>query len=298
MHELRTADPMLDIRFFRNPRFTAASVTVMLSFFALIGFVFMATQYLQFVLGYTPLEAGLRTLPFAGAMMVMAPLSSKVVERFGTKRVVVSGMLLFSAGLIVASTSTVTSGYTPVAIAMVLMGTGMGLVMAPATESIMGALPPEHAGVGSAMNDTTREVGAALGVAVIGSLLSSFYGARVLDDLPAAAARTGARRGERLDRRRDRSSGRSWVGAGRVVVDAGREAFVYAMSRASWVAAAVGLLGALLAWRYLPARAASAARLPTPRRATSSSSVRPSSRRRTGRSSGATSPTACRRLRA
>ena len=254
VHELRTREPMLDIRFFRNARFTAASLTVMLSFFALIGFVFMATQYLQFVLGYTPLEAGLRTLPFAGAMMVFAPLSSRFVERLGTKRVVVTGMLLFSTGLVVASTSTVTSGYGPVGIAMLLMGIGMGLVMAPATESIMGALPPEHAGVGSAMNDTTREVGAALGVAVIGSLLSSFYGARVLDDLPAALPEPAR------DAASDSLGAAIVVGseagrAGGAIVDAGREAFVYAMSRASWVAAAIGLLGALLAWRYLPARA-------------------------------------------
>jgi EmrB/QacA subfamily drug resistance transporter len=254
-HELRTRHPMLDVRFFRNPRFTAASVTVMLSFFALIGFVFMATQYLQFVLGYTPLEAGLRTLPYAGAMMVAAPLSSKVVERFGTKRVVVFGMLLFSAGLIVASTSTVTTGYGRVAIAMVLMGTGMGLVMAPATDSIMGSLPPEHAGVGSAMNDTTREVGAALGVAVIGSLMSSFYALRVLDELPAALPAPAR------DAASDSIGAAMVVGsrmgrAGAIVVDGAREAFVYAMSRASWVAAGVGVLGALLAWRYLPARAA------------------------------------------
>jgi len=134
------------------------------------------------------------------------------------------------------------------------MGTGMGLVMAPATDSIMGALPPEHAGVGSAMNDTTREVGAALGVAVIGSLMSSFYGARVLDDLPAALPEPAR------DAASDSIGAAIVVGsqvgrAGTAVVDAGREAFVYAMSRASWVAAAIGLLGALLAWRYLPARA-------------------------------------------
>jgi EmrB/QacA subfamily drug resistance transporter len=257
-HELRTPSPMLDIRFFRNARFTAASVSIMLSFFALIGFVFMATQYLQFVLGYTPLEAGLRTLPFAGAMMLVAPLSSKVVERLGSKQVVVSGMLLFSTGLVVASTSTVTTGYPRVGLAMLLMGAGMGLVMAPATESIMGALPPEHAGVGSAMNDTTREVGAALGVAVIGSLMSSFYGARVLAELPAALP----------DPARDAASdsvgaamvvGAQIGRAGDAVVVAAREAFVYAMSRASWVAAAIGVVGALVAWRFLPARAADAA---------------------------------------
>ena len=216
--------------------------------------MFLATQYLQFVLGFTPFQAGVRTLPFAGAMMVAAPLSSKVVERLGTKRVVVGGMLLFSLGLIVASTSTVTSGYGRVVIAMTLMGTGMGLVMAPATESIMGALPPEHAGVGSAMNDTTREVGAALGVAVIGSLLSSFYVPRVLDELPATVpepARAAAEESVGAALGVSAQLGRAGVG----VADAAREAFVYAMQRVSWVAAAVGVLGALIAWRFLPARA-------------------------------------------
>src|SRR5205823_7627876 len=102
--ERRVEYPMLDVRFFRNPRFTAASLTVTLVFFALVGFIFLATQYLQFVLGYTPFEAGVRTLPFAIAMMIVAPSSSKLVEWAGTKRVVVTGMLVFACGLVVAST--------------------------------------------------------------------------------------------------------------------------------------------------------------------------------------------------
>src|SRR5262245_8593379 len=255
VREMRTPYPMLNVRFFRNARFTAATLSVMLSFFALIGFVFLATQYLQFVLGYSPLQAGVRTLAFAGAMMIAAPASAKLVERYGTKRIVVIGMLGLTAGLLVASTSTVDSGYPRVALAMVLMGLGTGLVMAPATDSIMGSLPPEHAGVGSAMNDTTREVGAALGVAVIGSVMSSFYTSRVLDALPSGVpAPARAAVGDSVGAA---SIVASKMGvAGGAIVDVSREAFVYAMARASWVAAAVGLLGALLAWRWLPARAA------------------------------------------
>jgi EmrB/QacA subfamily drug resistance transporter len=256
--ELRAPFPMFNVRFFRNARFTAASVTLMLTFFALIGFVFLATQYLQFVLGYTPLQAGVRTLPFALAMIVVAPLSAKFVERLGTKRIVVGGMLVFTVGLLVASTSTVTSGYPPVAIAMVLLGIGSGLVMAPATDSIMGSLPPEHAGVGSAMNDTTRELGAALGVAVIGSVMSSFYGPRVLDAVPATLP--GPARDAAADSVGAAAGVAAQVGdAGGTVLDAAREAFAYAMTRASWVAAAVALAGAFVAWRWLPARALHAA---------------------------------------
>jgi predicted MFS family arabinose efflux permease len=252
--ERRNEYPMLNVHFFRNPRFTAASLTVTLVFFALIGFVFLATQYLQFVLGYSPLQAGIRTLPFALAMMVVAPVSSKFVEWLGTKRVVVAGMLVFAAGMVVASTSTVGSGYPRVAIAMVLLGSGMGLALAPSTESIMGALPRNEAGVGSAVNDTSREVGAALGVAVIGSMLSSLYGSQFAEHAPdalPAAARHAA----------DNSLGAALQvsgqlgSAGATVAEVAKEAFVYAMSRASLVTAAIAVVGAFVAWRFLPARA-------------------------------------------
>ena len=183
--ERRIDEPMLDVRLFANARFSAASVNVTLVFFALFGFIFLATQYLQFVLGYSAFDAGVRTLPFAFALMVMAPLSSKTVQWFGTKRVVVTGMLLFASGLVVASTATVSSGYPRVMLAMILMGTGMGLSVAPATESIMGSLSLHQAGVGSAVNDTSREVGGALGVAIVGSMLSSLYSTNLNGKLPA-----------------------------------------------------------------------------------------------------------------
>src|SRR5215207_7793221 len=252
--ERRIDEPMLDVRFFANPRFTAASVNVTLVFFALFGFIFLATQYLQFVLGYSAFEAGLRTLPFAFALMVMAPLSSKAVQWFGTKRVVVTGMLLFASGLVVASTSTVDTGYSRVMIAMVLMGAGMGLSVAPATESIMGALPLHQAGVGSAVNDTSREVGGALGVAIVGSMLSSLYSSDLDAKLPAnvpSQVRDAA--GQSVGAALQVSSQLGRVGA--PLADAARESFADAMSRASLVTAAVAVVGAVLAWRFLPARA-------------------------------------------
>jgi len=261
--ERRIDEPMLDVRFFANPRFTAASMNVALVFFALFGFIFLATQYLQFVLGYSAFEAGLRTLPFAFALMVLAPLSSKAVQWFGTKRVVVTGMLLFSSGLVVASTATVGSGYPRVMFAMVLMGAGMGLSVAPATESIMGALPLHQAGVGSAVNDTSREVGGALGVAIVGSLLSSLYSSNLNAKLPAnvpSQVRDAADQSVGAALQVSAQLGR--VGA--PLADAARESFVYAMSRASLVTAAVALVGALLAWRFLPARAAQVDELAVP----------------------------------
>jgi MFS transporter, DHA2 family, multidrug resistance protein len=255
--ERHVEEPMLDVRFFANARFSAASVNVTLVFFALFGFIFLATQYLQFVLGYSAFDAGLRTLPFAGALMLMAPLSSKAVQWFGTKRVVVTGMLVFASGLVVASTSTVTSGYPRVMVAMILMGAGMGLSVAPATESIMGSLPLHQAGVGSAVNDTSREVGGALGVAIVGSMLSSLYASSLNSKLPAnvpTQVRDAADQSVGAALQVSAQLGR--VGA--PLADAARESFVYAMSRASLVTAGVAVVGALLAWRFLPARASDA----------------------------------------
>ena len=236
----RTAEPLLDVRLFTNARFTAASSTIMVLFFALFGFLFLSTQYLQFVLGYSPLGAGVRALPYAGAMIVFAIGSSPLVARLGTKRVVTAGMLLFSAGLAVAATVSTDSGYGRLAIAMVLMGAGMGLAGAPATESILGSLPPARANIGSAVNDTTRELGGALGVAIVGSVMSSLYAANLSDSVPATA----------------RESLGAATQMGPDVANAAREAFVQAMSGASLVVAIVAAVGAAIAWRFLPACAA------------------------------------------
>jgi EmrB/QacA subfamily drug resistance transporter len=252
VRESRIAHPMLDIRFFQNRRFSAASATITLVFVALFGFVFLSTQYLQFVLGYSPFAAGLRTLPFAAAMIIVAPFSSKLVERLGTKRVVVAGMATFGSGLLLASTLTTSSGYPRLGFAMLLLGAGLALAGAPSTESIMGSLPRNRAGVGSAVNDTAREVGGALGVAIVGSIVSSIYRSHLAGGLPKdlppnAAATARDSLGAALQ-----ASGNLGA-AGPQVASAARAAFVEAMSRASIIAACVAIAGALVAWRYLPA---------------------------------------------
>jgi EmrB/QacA subfamily drug resistance transporter len=179
--ERATDHPMLDVTFFKNPRFTAASGSITVIFFAMFGSIFVLTQYLQFVLGYTPLETGIRMLPFAATMMVVAPTSARIVERIGTKITVTTGMVMVAAGLFSMATLQVDTAYGGIAWRLMLMAAGMGLVMAPATESVMGSLPLAKAGVGSAVNDTTRQVGGALGVAVIGSVLTSIYSSKIAD---------------------------------------------------------------------------------------------------------------------
>lgn len=257
--ELRSAHPMLPMRFFRNPRFTAASLAITMVFFALFGSIFVITQYFQFVLDYSPLQAGVRLLPFAVTLMIAAPTSAQLVKRFGTKRVVASGLLLVGVAMLLYLGLEADSSYVDIVWRQMIMAVGMGLTMAPATESIMGSLPLTKAGVGSAVNDTVRQVGGALGVAVIGSTLSSIYVSRIDDALRGSPVppegREAARRsvGGAIDvadqmRRLD-------VPGATEFVNAAKDAFVTAMHAGVLVAAGVALLGALVAFVWLPARA-------------------------------------------
>ncbi|HUI49198.1 MAG TPA: MFS transporter [Acidimicrobiia bacterium] len=177
--ELKSSSPMLDLHFFQNPRFSAASAAIMLVFLALFGTIFLLTQYLQSVLGYSTIKAGAVLIPQSAALMFFAFLSPRWVVKFGNKVVVAFGLSLVALSLIGFVTFDVNTSMLHVIIVTVLMGIGMGNVMSPATESIMGSLPREKAGVGSAMNDTTRQVGGAIGVAVLGSIAASRYGPRL-----------------------------------------------------------------------------------------------------------------------
>lgn len=254
--ERHSEHPMLDVRFFRNPRFTAASMGITLTFFAMFGSMFLLTQYFQFVLGYSPLAAGVRLLPFAAVIMVMSPMSARIVERFGTKRTVATGMVLIALGLLLMTGYEVNTSYSDIVWRMVVMAVGQGLVMAPATESIMGSLPLAKAGVGSAVNDTTRQVGGALGVAIIGSVMSSIYGTKLTDffataPLPAAARQTA----------KDSLGGALAVASrapgavGDQLTAVAKSAFVDGLQIGVLVAAVAAAIGAVVAAVWLPARA-------------------------------------------
>jgi EmrB/QacA subfamily drug resistance transporter len=251
-----TRFPMLDVSFFRNPRFSAASGAIMLTFFAMFGSLFLLTQFLQSILGYTPLEAGIRLLPMAAVMIVISPLSAKVVERIGSKIVVASGLSIAAIGLIVASRLTAGASYPEVLTSLVVLAAGMALVMPPATESIMGSLPPAKAGVGSAVNDTTRQVGGALGVAVLGSVMSSTYGPRVSDaisGLPLSSEQATAihdQIGAAI-----RAASEIGGAPGRALADVASRGFADGMSTAFIIGAAALALGAVIVALFLPARA-------------------------------------------
>ena len=177
--ERRRDEPMLDLSLFGNPRFTAASASVAISFFALSGFIFLVTQYFQFLKGYGPLSTGVRLLPVASCVAISSILGARLAVRVGTKLVVASGLFLMAAFYVWVTTTSARTGYGTIAAQMVVLGTGMGATSAPATEAIMGVVPRAKAGVGSAVNDATRLLGGTLGVAVIGSVYASLYASRL-----------------------------------------------------------------------------------------------------------------------
>src|SRR5262249_25000426 len=182
--ERRREQPMLDVRLFRNPRFTAASGSITIGFFTLAGFSFLMTQYFQFIHGYSPLGTGVRLVPVAISIAIAAVVGTRLAVRVGNKAVDAAGLGLFGLGMLWISTVTASTSYLEFAAQMVVGGGGLGLITAPATEAIMGAVPIEKAGVGSAVNDATRLFGAALGVAVIGSIASSLYQTRLGATMP------------------------------------------------------------------------------------------------------------------
>jgi EmrB/QacA subfamily drug resistance transporter len=255
--ELRSTHPMLDVRFFENRRFTAANSAITLVYFAMFGAGFLFTQYLQDVLGFTPLQAGLRLLPQAAVLLVVAPLSPRLTERLGTKIVVGSGLVIAAAGLLLVRELPVTGGYPLLLTGLIVAAIGMGLVMAPATESIMGSLPKSKAGVGSAMNDTTRQMGGALGVAVIGSLFASVYRPGISDKLQAAGAPLSVVNAAKDSLGSALNAAASLPSPVRESIDAiSRHEFVHALGGALVLAAGALLVAAVIVFAFLPARAA------------------------------------------
>ncbi len=192
--ELRVAEPMLDVRLFKLPAFGGASLSLTLVFFALMGMFFSMSQLLQLVWGYSPLGAAVRMLPVSVVMVIVAPRSASLAERFGKRKVVAGGMFAIAAGVLVMTQLHTEANYLVLLVGIAIMASGMGLAMSPTTDLLMSAVPRSKSGMGSAMNDTTRELGSSLGVAVFGSLLASKYGSLLAPSLGGvdAAARETA----------------------------------------------------------------------------------------------------------
>src|SRR5215470_9736957 len=238
--EARTNHPMLPLHLFRNPRFSGAGVSITVMFFALAGAVFLSTQIYQFVLGYSPLAAGVRALPSAAALAIFSPVGAQIAKRFGELVPISLGLAAVTGGLALFATATAASGYGHYVLAMVIVSSGIGMAMSPATSASMRELPPAMAGVGSAVNDTTRNMGSVLGVAVFGSIAASVFASRMGGgSLGAVVAAAGGR-----------------PGSGPDVLHAAASAFVTGADRAVLAGAIVVAAGLVVAFRaFRPARA-------------------------------------------
>jgi EmrB/QacA subfamily drug resistance transporter len=250
--ELRTRFPMLNLRYFLDPRFGVASGVITLTFFAMFGYFFLLTQYFQLVLGYGTLEAGLKQLPFAAVMILSAPQSPKLAARFGVNKVVATGLIGVSGAMFLYLLAGIDTPYLALLPIMMVMAGGMAIIIPSMTGSIMSAVPMGKAGVGSAMNDTTRELGGALGVAVLGSLVAGRYDNRLVDGLGSL---TGALRGKAEESLAGALQVAGQIGGsdGSRLATTAREAYVSGMHLAAIVAGVVALIASAIVYRYLPA---------------------------------------------
>ena len=243
--------PMLDLRFFRDRRFSVASGGMTLIFFAMFGTFFLVSQYFQLVLGYTALESGLFQLPMAFVMMGLSPQVPKLVNRFGVARVVPAGLSSVAVGLVLFSLLGVDTSIWLVYGPILFLAAGMALTMTPLTTLIMSAVPVSKAGVGSAMNDTTRELGGALGVAVLGSLVTSTYASSHRRRRRAASPGPTRRRPSPASSVPSTSPSTSAPRAPRSI-EAAKQAFVDGMGVAAIAGAVVVALAAIVSYRLLP----------------------------------------------
>ncbi len=252
--ERRVEHPMLPIEFFRSAGFSMGLIAIMLAFFVMFSFMFTQMLHFQLVRGHSALEAAVRFLPLPLGLMPAAANSDRLAARFGSNRVVATGLTLVTLGMLVFTTVTIDTSYPRLALIFALLGFGMGLTMAPSTTLVMDSIPTDKAGVGSATNDASREVGGALGIAIGGSVLNEYYQRSmtvpegleqfesvVVESFPAAMRIGG-----------DLLSEGNMLGA--QLIDSARLAFVDGMVASAWVAAVIALTNAILVFRYMPSR--------------------------------------------
>ncbi|MEU2792110.1 MFS transporter [Streptomyces sp. NPDC007100] len=255
LYEKRIDHPSIDVSLFRKPAFSAAVGAIALVFFALMGVTFFVVFYIQSVRGFTPLQAGLLILPLAAAQMIFAPRARLVVDRFGSRAVCTAGMLLVAvtmAGFLLLDTDTPIWGLE---VLFFIQGTGMAHIMPPVTVSVMQSLPREKAGSGSALNNTSRQVGGTLGVAVLGSLLSTVYRDGIegaLNSVPGLPDGARHAAGESIEA--TLGLARQLGPAGKALADQANGAFIHAMHVTALGSAGVAVLGAVVVAAFLPGR--------------------------------------------
>ncbi len=255
--ELRTEGPLLDVRVFLIRRFTGGAISISVAFFCLFGFIFLITQYFQFVKGYSTLSAGVHTLPFAIVAAVFTPIAAVVALRVGSRLVVTLGLLLMGGGLVVAAFNSQanTEYFGPLIVSMVLLALGLSSITAPTAEAVMGSVPDEQRGAAAGVNNTTRELGGTLGVAVFGSIFVSSYGPKILSafrPLPIPA-------GPKTESHQSVAAALAVVHRAPHAVQPALETIVFhafhsGLMVACIAGAGVAFVGALAAFRLLPGR--------------------------------------------
>ena len=247
--QLRTEYPLLPLEFFSQRQFTIGLMAIALAMFVMFSFMFMQMLHFQLVRGLSPLEAAIRFFPLPLGLMPAAANSDRLVGKLGRKKVITLGLSLVTAGLLLFTLVTTETAYIQIALTFVLLGLGMGLTMAPSTTAIMEAIPENKAGVGSATNDASREIGGALGIAIGGSVLNQIYQKAlvvpesfshmkdVLSSSFPASMRIGAEVG----------------GAdGAALIASAQESFVSGMIGSCYVAAVVAAIAAVIVWFMMP----------------------------------------------
>ncbi|WP_433255033.1 MFS transporter [Streptosporangium sp. CA-135522] len=256
-YERRIDHPAFDVTYFRDARFATAVGMIGIVFFAMMGAMFFLVFYLQIVLGFSALQAGALMIPFAAAQLIFAPLSQQMARRFGGKLTATVSMVIVAAAL---GSYTLMNESTPVLmieIVFFVQGGAMANIMPPATTAIMESLPREKAGVGSAMSNTIRQIAGALGVALLGSLLSATYRDEIAPALTGLPEQLRHLAGESLTGTLNVAGGLGARGA--ALIEPAKHAFLDGMHVTAVVSAAIALLGALVALRWLPGKSAPAA---------------------------------------
>jgi EmrB/QacA subfamily drug resistance transporter len=249
--ELRVAEPMVDMHYFRNPAFSTGTGGMILVFASMYGVMFLITQYFQLVLNYSALSAALRLMPIALIMLVVAPMTPRLCVRFGAHRVVTFGMLCIGTAFLMFTLLTTHTPYALVVVCVIPLTAGIALSMSPMTASIMGAVPPRRAGAGSAMNDASRELGAALGVAILGSVAASRYSSQIghlvtkLSPHNRTTARTSIAGALQV-------AGKLHGAANTALTNGAHTSFVGGLHLAVLVGSALSFVAAGIVYRYLP----------------------------------------------
>jgi MFS family permease len=252
-HEARTDHPALDVRLFRDPRLSSAAAAIGMVFFAMGGVYFFISFYTQNVRGFTPLHAGLLTIPLAVGQLLFATRTARLVRRFGAKAVCTTGLVVMSGALVGYHFLGTSTPVWVLLLTFLIQGCGMGLVMPAATEGVMSVVPRERGGAGSAITNTSRQVAVALGVAVLGSVLAQSYRGRLqpyLTVLPASA-----RHGATVSIAQTQVAAAHLGPAGGRLLSAASAAFVGAMHLTALISVLIALVGAVTVWIWMPGRA-------------------------------------------